>query len=102
MRSLWGKAPFQFQLRELPMPEPDAGEVVVKVAACGICGTDLHFLRHNEDWTPLGHEVVGTIVAKLLKIRFSLGHPGHELIQQKSGTASHRIWKSGRTDSCRS
>ena len=61
MRSLWGKAPFQFQLRELPMPEPDPGEVVVKVAACGICGTDLHFLRHNEDWTPLGHEVVGTI-----------------------------------------
>ncbi len=63
MRSLWGKAPFQSQLRELPMPEPGPGEVVVKVAACGICGTDLHFLRHNEDWTPLGHEVVGTIVA---------------------------------------
>ena len=63
MRSLWGKAPFQFQLREVPMPEPDPGEVVVKVAACGICGTDVHFLRHNEDWTPLGHEVVGSIVA---------------------------------------
>jgi L-iditol 2-dehydrogenase len=63
MRSLWGKAPFQFRLWDLPMPEPDPGEVVVKVAACGICGTDVHFLRHNEDWTPLGHEVVGTIVA---------------------------------------
>jgi len=63
MRSLWGKAPFQFQVRELPTPEPDSGEVVVKVTACGICGTDLHFLRHNEDWTPLGHEVVGTITA---------------------------------------
>lgn len=63
MRSLWGKAPFQYQLREVPTPEPNPGEVVVKVAACGICGTDLHFLRHNEDWTPLGHEVVGTIVA---------------------------------------
>src|SRR3972149_1872760 len=63
MRSLWGKAPFQFQLREIPIPEPGAGEVVVKVTACGICGTDLHFLRHNQDWTPLGHEVVGTIAA---------------------------------------
>jgi len=63
MKSLWGKAPFRFQLRELPTPEPGPGEVVVKVAACGICGTDVHFLRHNEDWTPLGHEVVGTIVA---------------------------------------
>jgi L-iditol 2-dehydrogenase len=35
--------------------------VLVRVAACGICGTDLHFLRHNTEWTPLGHEVVGTI-----------------------------------------
>ena len=63
MRSLWGKAPFQFQMRELPTPEPGPGEVVVKVAACGICGTDLHFLCYNEDWTPLGHEVAGTIAA---------------------------------------
>jgi L-iditol 2-dehydrogenase len=63
MRSLWGKAPFQFQLRELPTPEPGPGEVVVQVTACGICGTDLHFLRHNEEWTPLGHEVAGSIVA---------------------------------------
>jgi L-iditol 2-dehydrogenase len=63
MRSLWGKASFQFQLRELPMPEPGPGEVVVQVTACGICGTDLHFLRHNEEWTPLGHEVAGSIVA---------------------------------------
>jgi L-iditol 2-dehydrogenase len=63
MRSLWGKASFQLQLRELPTPEPGPGEVVVQVAACGICGTDLHFLRHNEEWTPLGHEVAGSIVA---------------------------------------
>jgi L-iditol 2-dehydrogenase len=63
MRSLWGKAPFQFQMRELPDPDVGPGEVVVKVAACGICGTDLHFLRHNDDWTPLGHEVTGVINA---------------------------------------
>jgi len=63
MRSLWGKAPFQFELREIPIPEPGPGEVLVKVTACGICGTDLHFLRHNAAWTPLGHEVVGTIAA---------------------------------------
>ena len=63
MRSLWGKAPFRFQLRELPTPEAGPGEVVVKVIACGVCGTDLHFLHHNEDWTPLGHEVVGIIVS---------------------------------------
>ena len=62
MRSLWGKAPFQFELRQVPRPEPGPGEVLVEVAACGICGTDLHFVRHNPEWTPLGHEVVGQIV----------------------------------------
>lgn len=63
MRSLWGKSPLQFDLRDLPAPDPGPGEVVVRVTACGICGTDLHFVHHNRDWTPLGHEVVGTIAA---------------------------------------
>jgi threonine dehydrogenase-like Zn-dependent dehydrogenase len=63
MQSLWGKAPFQFEMRDLPTPEPGPGEVLVQVTACGICGTDLHFLRYNADWTPLGHEVVGEIAA---------------------------------------
>jgi L-iditol 2-dehydrogenase len=61
MRSLWGKASFQFEMRDLPVPTAGPGEVVVRVTACGICGTDLHFLRHNTEWTPLGHEVVGVI-----------------------------------------
>lgn len=63
MRSLWGKAPFQFDMRDLPAPEPGPGQVLVRVKACGICGTDLHFLRHNQEWTPLGHEAVGEIAA---------------------------------------
>ena len=61
MRSLWGKTPFQFQWRDLPKPRPQPGQVLVRVEAGGICGTDLHFLRYNEEWTPLGHEVVGVI-----------------------------------------
>ena len=61
MKALFGKAFFQLQWRDLPVPKPQLGQVLVKVEAGGICGTDLHFLRNNEDWTPLGHEVVGTI-----------------------------------------
>jgi len=61
MRSLWGKAPFMFEMRELKTPVPGPGEVLIQVKACGICGTDLHFLRHNSEWTPLGHEVVGLV-----------------------------------------
>lgn len=61
MKVLFGKSPFQLQWRDAPVPKPLSGQVLVRVEAGGICGTDLHFLRNNEDWTPLGHEVVGII-----------------------------------------
>ena len=35
--------------------KPQSGQVLVRIEA-GYFGTDLHFLRNNEDWTPLGHE----------------------------------------------
>jgi len=53
------------ELRDVPEPEPKSGEVKIKVAACGICGTDIH-VRHDEFpyWPPviLGHEFTGTVV----------------------------------------
>jgi threonine dehydrogenase-like Zn-dependent dehydrogenase len=61
VKVLFGKSPFQLQWRDAPVPKPQSGQVLVRVEAGGICGTDLHFLRNNEDWTPLGHEVVGII-----------------------------------------
>ena len=33
---------------DLPTPEPGPGEVLVKTLACGICGSDLHALKHAE------------------------------------------------------
>src|SRR6516225_9986059 len=33
---------------DLPDPEPGPGEVLVKTLACGICGSDLHALKHAE------------------------------------------------------
>ena len=32
----------KFETKEVPLRKPEADEVVVKVAACGICGTDIH------------------------------------------------------------
>src|SRR5579875_2939253 len=31
---------------EVPEPRPAAGQVLVRSVACGICGSDVHFLRH--------------------------------------------------------
>ncbi|WP_375479853.1 zinc-dependent alcohol dehydrogenase family protein [uncultured Jatrophihabitans sp.] len=47
-------------------PTPGDGEVVVEVAACGLCGTDLHILQGEFAPTlPIipGHEFAGTVVA---------------------------------------
>jgi L-iditol 2-dehydrogenase len=62
MRALWGKAPFQFEMRDVPVPGARQGEVLIHIQSCGICGTDLHFMRAmNRDWTPLGHEAAGVV-----------------------------------------
>lgn len=52
-------------LRERPEPEPGAGEVQLRVEACGVCRTDLHVVErdlpeHRGGLVP-GHEVVGRI-----------------------------------------
>jgi propanol-preferring alcohol dehydrogenase len=58
----------RLELRELPVPEPGPGQVLVRIEASGLCHTDIHAARG--DWPvkpkiPLvpGHEGVGTVVA---------------------------------------
>ncbi|MEU7893998.1 zinc-binding alcohol dehydrogenase family protein [Nonomuraea sp. NPDC049152] len=52
----------------LPVPEPAAGEVLVKVEVCAVCRTDLHLaegdLTPRRPGTVPGHEVVGRVVAR--------------------------------------
>lgn len=56
------------RVEEVPTPTPGAEEVLVKVAACGLCHTDLHYIDHGvPTFKPppliLGHEVSGTVAA---------------------------------------
>src|SRR5438105_4365128 len=53
------------RVEEVPVPEVGANEVLIKVAACGICGTDIKkiFQRYVEPPQILGHELAGTVVA---------------------------------------
>jgi alcohol dehydrogenase, propanol-preferring len=57
--------PLSYQRK--PIPRPDAGELLVRVRACGVCRTDLHVSEgdltpHRPRVTP-GHEIVGTVAA---------------------------------------
>ncbi|SDI34263.1 alcohol dehydrogenase, propanol-preferring [Pseudomonas delhiensis] len=55
------------RLRELPVPQPGPGELRVRVAACGVCRTDLHVVDGELPAVPLpvipGHEIVGYVDA---------------------------------------
>ncbi len=55
------------RIEEVPMPKPDDNEVLIKVMACGICGTDVHIYKGDEGaaatppQTILGHEFAGIV-----------------------------------------
>ena len=53
-------------VEDVPMPEAGPGQVLIQVAGCGVCHTDLHYLDHGTPTfkTPpmiLGHEISGTV-----------------------------------------
>lgn len=51
----------------MPVPEPETGEVLIRVSACGVCRTDLHVVDHDLPDVPAGivpgHEIVGNVVS---------------------------------------
>lgn len=67
MRALVYTQPKEMQLLDRPMPEAAPGEVVLKIEAVGICGSDMHaYHGHDPRRKPglvLGHEFVGRIEA---------------------------------------
>lgn len=53
-------------VERVAVPVPAADEVLIRVAACGVCHSDLHVLKGEVDFVHpavLGHEVSGTVVA---------------------------------------
>ena len=49
-------------MRDEPKPTVGVNQIVLKIQACGICGTDIHAALCNDDFLPFGHEVAGQIV----------------------------------------
>ncbi len=48
---------WQLRVDEIPVPSPGFGQVLTKVLACGICGSDLHLLTHGEESRRVGEEL---------------------------------------------
>jgi propanol-preferring alcohol dehydrogenase len=92
------------ELRDLPVPEPGPGQLRVRVAACGVCRTDLHVadgdLPRPKLPLVLGHEVVGRVEALGAGVaRFALGdRVGIPWLGWTCGTC--RACTSGRENLC--
>jgi propanol-preferring alcohol dehydrogenase len=66
------------RLADLPIPAPDAGQVLLRVRACAVCRTDLHVVdgELTEPGLPLvpGHEIVGIVERRGKDVaRFQIG-----------------------------
>jgi propanol-preferring alcohol dehydrogenase len=61
------------ELREIPGPRPGPGDILIKVACCGVCHTDLHTVEGELPDVRLprvpGHEVIGTVAGRGAKAR---------------------------------
>ena len=62
----FGVAPLQVELRDVTVGPPARGDVLVRVAAASVCGSDVHQYHGTQSWTVrtpvvLGHEFGGTI-----------------------------------------
>jgi L-iditol 2-dehydrogenase len=66
MKAVVVRAPMQFAVEDVPVPMTPEGGLLLKVAACGLCGSDLRTLRsgHRKVTFPwiVGHEIAGTVV----------------------------------------
>lgn len=86
-------APGVIEFREVPIPEPKAGEVLVKIMRIGVCGSDIHVYHGEHPFTKYpvtqGHEVSGEIAA--------LGKGVTSLRVDSVSPSSHRWYAAGAT-----
>ena len=92
------------RLKEMPIPSPGENQVLLKVAACGICRTDLHIfdgeLPHPKLPLIPGHEIVGRVVEHGVGVtRYRIGdRVGVPWLGYTCGTC--RYCRSGRENLC--
>ena len=102
MRAAHAAGPRRFELRDLPLPACSAGQVRVRIEACGICGSDLHRYHANQmppDHTP-GHEMAGVIDA--VGSGVSKIAPGtHVVVEPLRSCGACEYCRSGRDSICR-
>lgn len=109
MRQVRVHGPDDVRVDEVEPPRPGTRDAVVRIAACGICGTDLTYIRHGgvagPTGTPmcLGHEMAGVVdwvgseVATVAVGDRVVVHPGNDELGRIGNplavSSGHSTWK---------
>src|SRR5579863_758054 len=92
----------EFDIEEIELDPPQPGEVLVEIAACGLCGSDLHVI---DGLIPepmplvLGHEAAGTVVALGQGVTH-LTSGDHVVLSIVPSCGQCRACRSGRSNLC--
>ena len=76
MRPIVYRGPNALRLENVPVPRIGSGELLVKVAVCGVCPTDIKKIQYGTVPPPriFGHETAGVIVRRVAQTRgFQVG-----------------------------
>lgn len=104
MKAVYAEENFKIGIREVPVPEIQEDEVLIRMNYAGVCGSDLHAYRgvHAFRKPPvmLGHEIAGEVVKKGAKVEnVELGEHVTVMPQVGCGVCAH--CKAGRINLCR-
>lgn len=103
MKALIYRGPNDFRVEDKPIPNIGRGEVLLKVKACGICGTDIKIFnfghRRIKKGLTTGHEIVGQIIkAKSQKRDIKVGD--HVIVVTPVGCMRCRFCLAGKQNMC--
>ncbi len=89
------------ELREFPAPVPAPAGVVVDIALCGICGTDVHAYQSGKPYNPAicGHEWTGTISAIGADVR-AFGEGDRVVVGAAPACGACPACRAGQADRC--
>ena len=101
-RGIYGRKPLDIEVREREIGSPGIGQAIVKVRACGVCGTDVNFVR---DWKgssmALGHEIAAEVVEVGPGVA-GLAVGDRVIVEDCSMCGTCKRCKSGHPELCRS